>query len=69
MPASAVAMRAPSIAGIFGYFLGASGEMAVDMGVSVGKGRKTKLVCPIALAGARRFAPTPGSMIGGHATA
>jgi hypothetical protein len=31
MPASAVAIRTPSMTGIFGYFFGASGEMAADM--------------------------------------
>jgi hypothetical protein len=32
MPASAVAMRTPSMTGIFGYFFGASGEIVADIG-------------------------------------
>ena len=36
IPASAVAMRTPSTAGILGYFLGASGEMVADMEASGG---------------------------------
>ena len=36
MPASAVAMRTPSIAGISGYFFGASGEIVADMEASDG---------------------------------
>ena len=55
IPASAVAMRTPSIAGIFGYFFGASGEIVADMGTSGGKNRKGRPVCPIRGAGARAF--------------
>src|SRR5882672_5387878 len=32
IPASAVAMRTPSMTGILGYFFGASGEIVADMG-------------------------------------
>ena len=55
IPASAVAMRTPSMAGILGYFFGASGEIVVDMGTSGGKNRKGRPVCPIRRAGARAF--------------
>ncbi|MER8572666.1 hypothetical protein NKH19_13995 [Mesorhizobium sp. M1338] len=46
-------MRTPSMAGILGYFFGASGEIVVDMQTSGGKNRKGRPVCPIRRAGAR----------------
>ena len=48
MPASAVAMRTPSITGILGYFFGASGEIVVDMVPRTGDVTETWLICPIA---------------------
>jgi hypothetical protein len=42
IPASAVAMRAPSISGIVGYFFGASGEIVADMKTSGGKNARER---------------------------
>src|SRR4051794_27015979 len=59
IPASAVAMRTPSMAGIFGYFFGASGEIVVDMQTSGGKIARGRPVCPIRRAGASAFSSLP----------
>src|SRR5690606_27487487 len=58
MPASAVAMRTPSISGIFGYFFGASGEIVADIWASVG-GARERLRLPDSAGVRKTFADRP----------